>query len=97
MGSSSIVLCTVQSTVSVLQHRVRISSVFGRDRNADAPVSPNLLGALNVQGYFETSSPAWKAVLGWSDEEVARMSIFEMLHPDDVERTRAGFALTQAG
>jgi len=52
---------------------------------------PDLLGALNRKGYFETSNPAWQTVLGWSEEEVARMSIFEMLHPDDVETTRKGF------
>ena len=28
-------------------------------------VSPDLLGALNGQGYFETSNPAWMTVLGW--------------------------------
>jgi PAS domain S-box-containing protein len=55
------------------------------------------MGALNSQGYFETSNPAWRTVLGWSEEEVASMSIFELLHPDDVERTRAGFELTQLG
>ena len=55
------------------------------------------MGALNANGYFETSNPAWKSVLGWSEEEVASMSIFELLHPDDVERTRAGFELTQRG
>jgi PAS domain S-box-containing protein len=60
-------------------------------------VSPDLLGALNSEGYFETSNPAWKTVLGWSEEEVASMSIFELLHPDDLERTRAGFELTQQG
>jgi PAS domain S-box-containing protein len=60
-------------------------------------VSPDLMGALNAKGYFETSNPAWKSVLGWSEEEVASMSIFELLHPDDVERTRAGFELTQQG
>ncbi|WP_246784856.1 PAS domain-containing protein [Bradyrhizobium sp. S69] len=60
-------------------------------------VSPDLLGALNSEGYFETSNPAWKTVLGWSEEEVARTSIFELLHPDDLERTRAGFELTQQG
>ena len=60
-------------------------------------VSPDLLGALNSKAYFETSNPAWKAMLGWSEEEVASMSIFELLHPDDVERTRAGFNLTQQG
>ena len=60
-------------------------------------VSPDLLGALNSEGYFETSNPAWQTVLGWSEKEVAGMSIFELLHPDDVERTRVGFALTQQG
>ena len=60
-------------------------------------VSPDLLGALNSKAYFETSNPAWKTVLGWSEEEVASMSIFEILHPDDVERTRIGFELTQQG
>jgi PAS domain S-box-containing protein len=60
-------------------------------------LSPDLLGALNSKGYFETSNPAWQSVLGWSEEEVASMSIFELLHPDDVEHTRAGFELTLVG
>jgi PAS domain S-box-containing protein len=60
-------------------------------------VSPDLMGALNSMGYFETSNPAWQTMLGWSEEEVASMSIFELLHPDDVERTRDGFNLTQQG
>ncbi|HXA38583.1 MAG TPA: PAS domain-containing protein [Phenylobacterium sp.] len=60
-------------------------------------VSPDLMGALNSTGYFETSNPAWKSMLGWSEEEVASMSIWELLHPDDLERTREGFALTQIG
>jgi PAS domain S-box-containing protein len=60
-------------------------------------VTPDLMGALNSQGYFETSNPAWQTILGWSEQEIARMSIFELLHPDDVERTRAGFELTQIG
>ena len=60
-------------------------------------LSPDLMGALNSEGYFETSNPAWRTMLGWSEAEVAGMSIFELLHPDDVERTQAGFALTQIG
>ncbi|MDB5480171.1 MAG: hybrid sensor histidine kinase/response regulator [Caulobacteraceae bacterium] len=60
-------------------------------------VSPDLLGALNPEGYFLTSNPAWKTMLGWSEEEVASMSIWELLHPDDLESTREGFALTQIG
>jgi hypothetical protein len=60
-------------------------------------LSPDLLGALNSKGYFETANPAWESVLGWTEEEVVSMSIFELLHPDDLEHTRAGFELTQVG
>jgi len=60
-------------------------------------VSPDLLGALNPAGYFETSNPAWKTVLGWTEAEVASMSIFDLVHPDDVELTRSGFDFTQIG
>jgi PAS domain S-box-containing protein len=60
-------------------------------------LSPDLLGALNSKGYFETSNPAWRTILGWSEDEVASMSIFELLHQDDVEHTRAGFELTLVG
>ncbi len=60
-------------------------------------VSPDLMGALNAQGYFETSNPAWPAVLGWSEAEVAGTSIWALLHPDDLERTREGFEMTQIG
>jgi PAS domain S-box-containing protein len=60
-------------------------------------VSPDLLGALNPEGYFVTSNPAWQTVLGWSEEEVASRSMWELLHPDDVERTRDNYARTQVG
>ena len=60
-------------------------------------VSPDLLCAVNEKGHFETSNPAWQALLGWSEDEVASMSIFKFLHPDDVERTLQGFAVTRTG
>jgi PAS domain S-box-containing protein len=60
-------------------------------------LSPDLLGALNSKGYFETANPAWESVLGWTEEEIVSMSIFDLLHPEDREHTRAGFELTQVG
>ncbi|HEX8445176.1 MAG TPA: PAS domain-containing protein [Sphingomonas sp.] len=56
-------------------------------------VSPDLMGALNVNGYFETSNPAWQTILGWTEDEVARLPIFDLLHPDDAEPSRSAFAL----
>jgi PAS domain S-box-containing protein len=49
----------------------------------------DLLGVLNQDGFFETSNPAWQTVLGWSADELACTSIFDLIHPDDVARTRA--------
>jgi PAS domain S-box-containing protein len=77
-----------------LEKRV-IERAQARGRTWD--LSPDLLGALNSKGYFETSNPAWRTILGWSEDEVTSMSIFELLHPDDVEHTRAGFELTLVG
>ena len=60
-------------------------------------LSPDLMGALNAKGHFETSNPAWETVLGWTEAEIAGLSIFDLLHPEDVERTRAGFERTKDG
>jgi len=45
-----------------------------QERGTTWQVSPDLLGALNPQGYFVTSNPAWTTVLGWTEAEVAGMS-----------------------
>jgi PAS domain S-box-containing protein len=96
----------------VNEEALRASEAQLRERNAELErrvveraqarsltwkLSPDLLGALNSEGYFVTSNPAWEAVLGWSEAEVASMSIFELLHPEDPEHTRTGFEVTQEG
>ncbi|MCJ2129048.1 PAS domain S-box protein [Methylobacterium sp. E-045] len=60
-------------------------------------LTPDLMCALDRRGRFVTSNPAWKSMLGWTEDEVARMPIWEFLHPDDVERTRAGLERTMDG
>ncbi len=60
-------------------------------------ITPDLLGVLNPNGYFERCNPAWTTVLGWSEAELREMSIFDLLHPDDRERTRGGFENLKLG
>jgi PAS domain S-box-containing protein len=60
-------------------------------------ITADLLGVLRADGYFERANPAWLTLLGWTEAEVQAMSIFELLHIDDRERTRAGFAHLQGG
>ncbi len=61
------------------------------DRSRSWAISPDLMGVLNSEGFFEASNPAWKKVLGWSEEEIATTLFFEFLHPDDLKRTEAAF------
>jgi PAS domain S-box-containing protein len=51
-------------------------------------LSPDLLGVLNAEGYFEISNPAWEVVLGWSEREVATTVFFDFIHPDDLAATQ---------
>lgn len=60
-------------------------------------ISPDLMGALNATGHLEAFNPAWTTMLGWAEAELAHLSIWDMVHPDDVERTRESFALLKAG
>jgi PAS domain S-box-containing protein len=60
-------------------------------------ISPDLLGVLTPDAHFARVNPAWTTVLGWTEAEVQSMSIFELLHPDDVEPTRGGFAYLKQG
>ena len=60
-------------------------------------VSPDLLGVLNLDGYFEHSNPAWQATLGWSEEEIRAMRFFELIHPDDLQRTYAAWDAAKQG
>ncbi|SHG87349.1 hybrid sensor histidine kinase/response regulator [Pollutimonas bauzanensis] len=60
-------------------------------------ISPDLLGVLRPDAYFGSANPAWGTALGWSEAEVQSMSVFEMLHPDDRERSREAFERLKAG
>jgi PAS domain S-box-containing protein len=74
----------------------RVAELAG-ERSRTWLVSPDLLGTLGPDARFVSANPAWEVVLGWTEAEVTGASIFEFLHPDDVERSRRGFELTQRG
>ena len=58
------------------------------DRGRLWEVSSDLLGILNAEGFFEVTNPAWELALGWSSEAILNTSIFDLIHPDDVAKTR---------
>jgi PAS domain S-box-containing protein len=54
-------------------------------------LSPDLLGVLNRNGFFEKTNPAWQATLGWSEDKIRTTPFVEFVHPDDLERTYAAW------
>jgi PAS domain S-box-containing protein len=55
-----------------------------RERDRIWQVSEDLLGVGNFAGYFVSFNPAWTRVLGWSEDEIRRMHVDELRHPDDL-------------
>ena len=68
-----------------------------RERSLTWHVSPDLLGVLNRDGYFESSNPAWQTTLGWSEAEIRATKCFDFLHPDDLDRNHAAFKAIKNG
>ena len=66
------------------------------DRERLWELSSDLLGILNADGYFESTNPAWTTALGWKSESILATSIFDLIHPDDVEKTRIRFKDAEA-
>ncbi len=60
-------------------------------------VSPELLGILNPDGYFERSNPAWRVLLGWSEAEVRATHFVDFLHPEDRAKSAAAFDAIKRG
>jgi PAS domain S-box-containing protein len=61
-----------------------------RERDRIWQVSEDLLGVSNFEGYFTSVNPAWTALLGWSEDEIKRLHVGELRHPDDAVHSMAG-------
>jgi PAS domain S-box-containing protein len=61
-----------------------------RERDRIWQVSEDLLGVSNFEGYFTSVNPAWTALLGWSEDEIKRLHVSELRHPDDAAHSMAG-------
>jgi PAS domain S-box-containing protein len=61
-----------------------------RERDRIWQVSEDLLGVSNFDGYFTRINPAWTTLLGWSEDEIRRMHVSELRHPDDAAHSTAG-------
>jgi len=65
------------------EHRAR------RERDRLFELSLDLLCIADFDGWFRQLNPAWERALGWTAEELAARPYLELVHPDDLEATRA--------
>lgn len=68
-----------------------------RDRNQLWNLSSDIMLRCQVDGIILLVNPAWSDTLGWSEEELIGRSIFDLVHPDDLEHTQAGAKESAAG
>jgi PAS domain S-box-containing protein len=50
-------------------------------------VHPDLLCTMDMAGRLRSCNPAWSNLLGWTETEILTTPVWEMIHPDDIERT----------
>jgi PAS domain S-box-containing protein len=60
-------------------------------------MSIDMLCIADFSGYFRKLNPAWERVLGFTREELQSRPMFEFVHPEDLERTRAQNLQVRAG
>jgi len=53
-----------------------------------AALSQELLFTAGPDGAMLDVNPAWSRVLGWSENELQARTLLELVHPEDVDRTR---------
>jgi PAS domain S-box-containing protein len=67
------------------------------ERDRFFTLSIDLLCVVHLDGRFQRVNPAFEKVLGFSEDEVLAMSLFELLHPEDLAATAGGYEKLSTG
>src|SRR5215213_5352734 len=67
------------------------------ERDRFFTLSMDMLSIVQLNGRFQRVNPAFQNVLGFSEEELLAMSLFELVHPDDRAETESGYKKLSQG
>jgi PAS domain S-box-containing protein len=67
------------------------------ERDRFFALSMDMLCIVNLDGRFQRVNPAFQKVLGFSEEELLVLTIFDLLHPDDLPKTLTAYEGLTAG
>ncbi|MFC1459524.1 PAS domain S-box protein [Microvirga arabica] len=59
------------------------------DRDRMWRLSTDVMLVARFDGTITATNPAWTTLLGWREEELLDTNFFDLVHPDDLESTRA--------
>ncbi|WP_267354129.1 MULTISPECIES: PAS domain-containing sensor histidine kinase [unclassified Methylobacterium] len=68
-----------------------------QDRNQLWELSSDIMLRCDFEGRIIAVNPAWTEVLGWTEGELVGRSVFDLIHPDDIERTVQGAQASSEG
>lgn len=57
------------------------------ERDRFFALSMDMLSIVHLDGRFQRVNPAFPSALGFSEEELLTMTVFDLLHPDDLPKT----------
>ncbi|WP_206667944.1 hybrid sensor histidine kinase/response regulator [Teichococcus oryzae] len=67
------------------------------DRDRMWRLSGDMMLLADFNGRIHAVNPAWTMVLGWTEAELIGSNIFDLLHPEDMPRTREAIGVLAAG
>ncbi|MBT0810299.1 PAS domain S-box protein [Litoribacter ruber] len=67
------------------------------DLNLFFDLSPDLLCIANLQGYFKRVNASFTKLLGYDFEEIQDVNFLDIIHPEDVEKTKSALGNLDIG